>query len=173
MCIFIGLGSHLLVFIRHCMKSCLPLGLRLLEGRNTLPVPQDVPLFVPRATTSSLWVNFYTPILHQALLRATVPGILCLCLLGAGQTDVLGCTHCPCAGNPSGDVPAHTQPRLHTKQSAKRGPTSNLDHRATTLRPSCPCPAPLHFSLHLHCGMMSLQTGQSPTNWLVSTQAGI
>lgn len=83
MCIFyrlcIVLGSHLL-FIRHHMRSSWPLGLKLLEGRNILRVPEGMLPCVPGSTTTSPWVNFYTPILYWAHLRVTGPGILCLCL---------------------------------------------------------------------------------------------
>lgn len=120
MCIFyrlcIVLGSHLL-FIRHHMRSSWPLGLKLLAGRNILRVPEGMLPCVPGSTTTSPWVNFYTPILYWAHLRVTGPGILCLCLPGTDWRDVLGtclgCTHMPGSmwdvpmlwGTPS-DVPA-------------------------------------------------------------------
>lgn len=72
--LFIVLGSNLL-FIRHHMRSDLPLGLQLLEGRNTLWVPEDAPPHMPRGTTISAWVNFYTPILHQGHLSVIGPGV--------------------------------------------------------------------------------------------------
>lgn len=89
------------------MRSGLPLGVQLLEGRNTLLMPEDVPPCVPRGTTISVQVNFYTSILHRGHPRVTGPGILCLCLPGdRSGTDVLGaCLGCTHTSGSMWDVP--------------------------------------------------------------------
>lgn len=164
MCIFyrlcIVLGSHLL-FIRHHMRSGWALGLKLLEGRNILRVPEDMPPCLPGSTTISPWVNFYTPILYWAHLRVTGPGILCLCLPATDWIDVLGaclgCTHRPGSVR---DVPmwwasptrCSCRAGVYTPGSDPVYPREDQLPLWSTvtapLGPSCLCPAPLHFSSH-------------------------
>ena len=96
--LFIVIGRHLL-FIKHHMRSGLGLGLQLLEGRNTLAVPEDVPPCMSRGITISAWVKFYTLILCRGHLGVTGTEIPCLCLPGMDRMEVLRaclrCTHMP------------------------------------------------------------------------------
>lgn len=151
----IVLGSHLL-FIRYHMRSGWPLGLKLLEGRNTLRVPPCV----PGITTISPWVNFHTPILYWAHLRATGPGILHLCLYPDGM-DVLEpawdvptcldpCGTCPCGGDPSRDAPAGRVCTHLTQEwpcAPKRASASTLEQSHSSSWPFLPVPSTTAFQL--------------------------
>lgn len=131
--LFIVLGSHLL-FIRHHMRSGLLLGLQLLEGRNTLRVPEDVPPRVPGGTPISAWLNFYTPILHRGHLRVTGPGVPCLRFPGTDWRGVLGaCPGCTHTSGATQDVPVRWASPTRCSRRAcvyTRSPGSGPTHRA-------------------------------------------
>lgn len=123
------------------MRSGLLLGLQLLEGRNTLRVPEDVPPCVPGGTPISAWVNFYTPILHRGHLRVTGPGVPCLRFPGTDWRGVLGaclgCTH----------TCVHVQPRQ--RPHAPSSPQKEDQPPPWTTEPQLlldPCPVLSRFS---------------------------
>lgn len=167
--LFIAFGSNLL-FIRHHMRPCLPLGLQLLEGRNTA------------SASKRAWRHRHLSLgeLHpHPALRSQGQGSCASISWGLirwmswepvwdAPTHGDPCGMCPCDGDALGEVPAELEcsrpaqaedPR--TEPSPRRGPISTVDHSHNSSQPSSPCPA--LFPLP--------RTGQPPRRcWLESTQ---
>lgn len=155
----IVLGSHLL-FIRHHKRSGWPLGLKFLEGRNTLRVPEDLPPCVPGSTTISSWVNFHTPFSAELTWERQGQGCCACASILLGQMswepawDVPTCPDprgmCPCGGDPAQDVPAQllcTHPTQEWPCAPKRASASTLEHSHSSSWPFLPVPSTRAFQL--------------------------